>query len=108
MAAALLAMPEIALSDDEAHRLSRALAAVSKHYGSRIPTIKPHHLALATLVWTAGTIYIPKALAIKARAGRPPPDPAPFQAAAERSMAPAAPAPAQAGGWNLGLPAGNA
>ena len=69
MLAALSQTPELALATDEAERLARALRDVTRHY--QVPAVKPAHMALAVLIWTAGSIYVPKAVAIKARFDRP-------------------------------------
>jgi hypothetical protein len=45
--------------------MARALSEVSKHY--KIPHVSADKIALGTLVWTMGRIYVPKVYAIKAR-----------------------------------------
>lgn len=65
MLAALTQTPELALGTDDAKRLATALANVTRHY--KLPVLSPQRMALATLLWTAGSIYLPKARAISAR-----------------------------------------
>jgi hypothetical protein len=65
MLAALTQTPELALGDDDAKRLAGALANVTRHY--QLPTLSPERMALAMLVWTAGSIYFPKVRAIAQR-----------------------------------------
>lgn len=57
--------PELALSQDEARRLATAAAEVQRHY--TLPALDPGKVALATLVWTAGSIYWPKMRAAQVR-----------------------------------------
>lgn len=75
MLAALLSLPELRINDDEAKRLASALAEVNRHY--QLPVISPKHMALATLAWTAGSIYVPRALAISGHSPTPRPVPRP-------------------------------
>jgi hypothetical protein len=65
MLAALTQTPELALEDDESKALAGALVNVTKHY--KIPALSPEKMALGVLVWTAGRIYGPRAMAISAR-----------------------------------------
>ncbi len=57
--AALAQQPRIAIRQDDSRKLAEALTEVGKHMP--LPAVKPHHAALAALVWTAGRIYIPMA-----------------------------------------------
>ena len=62
-------MDEIRLSDDEAHRIAKALVNVEKHY--RIPSIPDDKMALGMLCVTAFQVYGPKVIAIHARLNAP-------------------------------------
>ena len=48
--------------------------------------MKPHHTALAALIWTAGRIYVPKARAIAARKSGAAPSQGPVQGPAQTGM----------------------
>ncbi len=63
----MLAAPEIALQDGEARQLAMAIKEVERHY--KLPALAADKLALATLAWVAGRIYIPKGIAYAARKG---------------------------------------
>lgn len=62
MGAALLSMPQLELREDQAERLAKALAEYGRYH--TLPALSPEKTALAVLVWTAGTIYVPMALAV--------------------------------------------
>lgn len=63
--AALLGAPEIELQDEEARQLAGAIKEVERHY--KLPALAADKIALATLVWVAGRIYVPKAMTFAAR-----------------------------------------
>lgn len=63
----MLNVPELALQENEARDLSRAIAAVNKHYA--LPGLNPKHQALLGLGVVAGRIYAPRVMAISARTG---------------------------------------
>jgi len=63
--AALAQVPELNIGEEKCRRLAVAMNEVQKHY--RIPALSPGKLALATLVWTAGTVYRPVIGAMIAR-----------------------------------------
>lgn len=66
MLAALTSTPQIALSDEQAAKLAAALANVTRHMD--LPALSPQKMALAMLFWTAGSIYVPMVLSIRAGA----------------------------------------
>jgi hypothetical protein len=65
MLAALTQTPELALGDDESRKLAEALANVTRHMS--LPALSPEKMALGMLFWTAGSIYVPRVMAISAR-----------------------------------------
>jgi hypothetical protein len=62
MLAALVHVPQLAIGPDQSRDLATALAVVSEHY--KLPVVSADKIALASLIWTAGRIYIPIALSI--------------------------------------------
>jgi hypothetical protein len=58
--AALAHQPRLQVSEEESRKLAKAVADVGKHLPN-LPAVKPHHAAIAALVWTAGRIYVPMA-----------------------------------------------
>ena len=62
MLAALVHVPQLAIGPEQSRDLATALAVVSEHY--KLPAVSADKIALASLIWTAGRIYIPIALSI--------------------------------------------
>lgn len=65
MLAAITQTPELVLDDADSAKLATALANVTRHM--TLPALSPEKMALGVLVWTAGRIYGPRAMAIAAR-----------------------------------------
>lgn len=63
--ATLTQIPELDIGEEKCRRLAVAMNEVQKHYP--LPALSPDKLALATLVWTAGTVYRPVIGAVIAR-----------------------------------------
>jgi hypothetical protein len=81
MLAALVHVPQLAIGPDQSRDLATALAVVSEHY--KLPAVSADKIALASLIWTAGRIYIPIALSINSAPAAQPVQPTqqPMQAA---------------------------
>ena len=86
--------PELALSPDEARRLATAAVEVQRHYP--MPALDPGKVAVATLVWTAGSIYWPRIRALGSRTRRRTPD---APAAPAGNVVPMAPVTASSADW---------
>lgn len=69
MLAAATHCPELDIGEEPCRRLAVALNEVQKHYP--LPAISPGKMALATLIWTAGSIYVPVARSVAARRANP-------------------------------------
>lgn len=57
MLAAITEIKRLEIAEADARSLAGALIEVQRHYP--LPSVKPGHMALATLAWTAGRIYLP-------------------------------------------------
>lgn len=106
MGASLFAIPELEITEDEARRISKAIAGVSEQYKVMID---PRRAAQIDLVRELGTIYGSRAIAFylrkKAENAKPinaaPQRPAPAPSMSPRENVPARPAPP--GGVDTGI-----
>lgn len=97
--AALTAIDRIRLQDGQARELAVAIKEVERHY--KLPALAADKIALATLAWVAGRIYVPMALDIvqAKKTPRPIAPQSPARPAAPATLDEVAAMPAEVNAW---------
>lgn len=93
MIAAIVQSPDIAIDDDEAEKLAKAIANVTRHYD--VPQMAQTTIDWIMLIQAGGAIYGPRLIAWRMERASQRVKPAPQNRSAPQNIAPAATAPAR-------------